>query len=212
MITIKLLDDVKSIEAKINSAIATEINKVLSQNQSKILQESKSLVSRWIASQPEMIDLQSSIPGSLAGQFGLYPGQGQSSVVSIINSIQSAITINFKKFDNKLLGGMEVNFQPLDFLNLLNLPQGIVNYKDGQLKWLDWLLTKGDTTIVVSYQYNPSTGIGRSGLGNMIKGGSFRVPPQFSGTDSNNFITRALVGPEQEKRITEIFRKILIGG
>lgn len=209
MITIKLIDTIKDVEKKVNAAIAVEINTILFQNQSKILQESKSLVSKWIASQPEMIDLQSSVPGSLAGQFGLYPGQGQSSVISIINSIENAITINFKKFDNKLLGGVEVNFQPLDFLNLLNLPQGIVNYKDGQLKWLDWLLTKGDTTIVVSYQYNPSTGIGRSGLGNMIKGGSFRVPPQFSGTDSNNFITRALVGPEQEKRITDIFKRVL---
>lgn len=211
MITIKLLDDVKSIEAKVNSAIATEANKIIFQNQSKILQESRLLVSRWIASQPEMIDLQSSAPGSLAGQFGLYAGQGQSAVFSIINSIENSISIRFKKFNSKLIGGLEVNFQPKNFLNLLSLPQGIVSYEKGQLPWLDWLLLKGDTTIVVNYQYNPNTGIGRSGLGNMIEGGSFRVPPQFSGTANDNFITRALVGPEQEKRITDIFKKVLGG-
>lgn len=211
MITIKLLDDVKSIEAKVNSAIATEANKIIFQNQSKILQESRLLVSRWIASQPEMIDLQSSAPGSLAGQFGLYAGQGQSAVFSIINSIENSISIRFKKFNSKLIGGLEVNFQPKNFLNLLSLPQGIVSYEKGQLPWLDWLLLKGDTTIVVNYQYNPNTGIGRSGLGNMIEGGSFRVPPQFSGTANDNFINRALVGPEQEKRITDIFKKVLGG-
>jgi hypothetical protein len=211
MITIKLLDDIKSIESKINSAIATEVNKILFQNQSKILQESKLLASRWIASQPEMLALQSSVPGSLAGQFGLYAGQGQSSVISIVNSVENSISTSFKKFNSKLIGGLEVNFQPKNFLNLLNLPQGIVNYEKGQLHWLDWLLLKGDTTIVVNYQYNPNSGIGRSGLGNMIEGGSFRVPPQFSGTSDDNFVTRALVGPEQEKRITDIFKKVLGG-
>lgn len=209
MITIKLLDTVGSIEKKVNEAIATEVNRLLSQNKSRIIQESKQLISRWVSIQPEMQDLQSGIPGSLAGQFGLYPGQGQSSVVSIINAIENAITIDFKKFTNKLVGGLEVNFQPTNFLNLLNLPQGFVNYDNGKLHWLDWLLKKGDTVIVVNYQYNASTGVGRSGLGNMIQGGSFRVPPQYSGTEQNNFITRALIGPEQEKNITEIFKKIL---
>jgi hypothetical protein len=43
----------------------------------------------------------------------------------------------------------------------------------------------------------------------MVKQGSFRVPPEFSGTKDNNFITRALVGSEQEKEVTDIFIKYL---
>jgi hypothetical protein len=35
-------------------------------------------------------------------------------------------------------------------------------------------------------------------------GGSFRVPPQYSGTDTDNFITRALTGSAQEDQITQI--------
>jgi hypothetical protein len=62
---------------------------------------------------------------------------------------------------------------------------------------------------VAGYQYNPQTGIGRSKLGNMKTGGSFRVPPEFSGTEQNNFITRALVGSNQEKQISKIFETIL---
>jgi len=210
-ISIKIIDSIGDIQKKVNKAIAEEANRILSQSKSRILQSAKLLVTDWISSQPEMEDLQSSSVGSLAGQFGLYAGQGQGVAVAIQNSIRNATSIDFKKFNHNLVGGFDINFQPSDFLNLLNLPQGFVNYENGQLPWLDWLITKGDTTIVVNYHYNAETGIGRSGLGNMVKGGSFRVPPQFSGTESNNFITRALIGESQEKAITKIFEKELGG-
>lgn len=209
MITLKLLDSVSTIETNVNKAIAEEVNLRVFQNQQNLLQKCKNLISGWITSQPEIISLQSSDVMSLAGQFGLYPGQENSAISAIVSSVENSITVKFTKFTPKLVGGIEVNFQPNNFLNLLNLPQGIVNYGKGTLHWLDWLLTKGDSVIVVSYQYNPTTGLGRSGLGNMIGGGSFRVPPQFSGTQDNNFITRALIGPQQEQQIANIFKEIL---
>jgi hypothetical protein len=89
------------------------------------------------------------------------------------------------------------------------LPQGHSVYYDGDLHWLDWLLNRGDQIIVVGYEYNPQTGLGRSKLGNMKTGGSFRVPPEFSGTQENNFVTRALIGASQEKEIAKILEKIL---
>ena len=64
-------------------------------------------------------------------------------------------------------------------------------------------------TVVVNYSYNPSTGLGRSKLGNMQKTGSFRVPPEYSGTKQDNFITRALIGSRQEADILKIFKKEL---
>ena len=63
--------------------------------------------------------------------------------------------------------------------------------------------------IVVNYQYNPQSGFGRSGLGNMVMGGSFRVPPQFSGVDRDNFITRALIGSDQENQISQVIQRAL---
>ena len=77
------------------------------------------------------------------------------------------------------------------------------------MHWLDWLLKRGDSIIVVNYQYNPQTGIGRSKLGNMVDGGSFRIPPQFSGTIDDNFITRSFSGPTQEQQLTKLFKDIL---
>lgn len=208
MITVKLLDSIGDIEDKVNKAIAEEANKVLALQQNNILNNCKQLISGWISSQPEMVALQN---GILAGQLGLYPGQGLNAQIEIINSIKQSISLQFNRFSNKLVGGLDVNFQPKTFVNLLNLPQGIVNYKDGSLPWLKWLLLLGDSIIVVNYQYNAQTGLGRSGLGNMIPGGSFRISPQYSGTVNDNFVTRALVGTVQQDQIAAIFKKALGG-
>ena len=72
------------------------------------------------------------------------------------------------------------------------------------------MLEYGDTIIVANYDYNPQTGLGRSSLGNMKDGTGFRVPPEFSGTLTNNFITRALTEPQQEQRIYNILKKVLL--
>jgi hypothetical protein len=208
-ITLKLLESVDQIENNILSAIATQFNSSMKSNKSKILDNVKLLIPSWISNQPEMESLLSGGTNSLVGQFGITISPA-SIVNAIVSSIVSSTTISIVPYNKKLKGGgIEVNIQPDNFSNLLSLPQGHSIYRDGDLHWLDWLLNRGDEIIVVGYEYNPQTGLGRSRLGNMKEGGSFRVPPEFSGTDENNFITRALIGSEQEKAIVKIFEKIL---
>jgi hypothetical protein len=210
MIKLKLLESEKVITKNINQAIAEYVNNVLSSKKSVILTRAKSLAVGWVRIQPEILSLQSSSPDSLAGQFGLTPGSSSSAVNSIISAVEQSIEVQFVPFNNNLKrGGLEINFQPSTFNNLLGLSEGHTSYFGGDLHWLSWLLTAGDLVIVANYQYNPQTGIGRSGLGNMVPGGSFRVPPQFSGDINNNFITRAFIGSQQESQIATIFKDIL---
>jgi hypothetical protein len=209
MITLKLLDSVAEIEKKVNEAIADLVNKEISNSKTTILQKCQSLINGWILAQPEIISLNSSSPESLAGQFGLLPGQAISATTSVINAIKDSITIKIATFNNKLQGGITVEFQPSNFLNILNIPQGHTPIKGGDLHWMDWLIKRGDNIIIVNYQYDPKSGVGRSGLGHMIGGGAFRVPPQFSGTEKDNFITRALVGPTQEIEIASILKNAI---
>ena len=208
-ITLKLLESVGQIESNILSALSVQFNASMKSKKNKILQDIKTLIPFWISSQPEMQSLLSSDPLSLVGQFGITisPTAIVSAIVSsVVNSANNLIIPYDKKLNG---GGIELNIQPDNFANLLGLPQGHSVYQDGNLHWLDWLLNRGDEIIVAGYQYNPQTGIGRSKLGNMKTGGSFRVPPEFSGTEQNNFITRALVGSNQEKQISKIFETIL---
>jgi hypothetical protein len=209
MITLKLLDSIDVIETKINTAIADLANKEISNSSAEILQKCQALISGWILAQPEIISLNTSSPDSLAGQFGLLPGQAMSATTSVIAAVKDSITVKIAKFNNKLQGGITVEFQPANFINILNIPQGHTPISGGDLHWMDWLIKRGDNIIVVNYQYNPKSGVGRSGLGQMISGGSFRVPPQFAGTEKDNFITRALIGPSQESAIVAIFRNVL---
>ncbi|NDD83221.1 hypothetical protein EBZ38_02940 [bacterium] len=209
MITFKLLDSISEIEKKVNESIATLVNRELSTKKTDILQQCKNLINGWILSQPEILSLNSSSPDSLAGQFGLLPGQAISVTNSVINAIQDSITVKIINFNNKLQGGITVEFQPSNFLNILNIPQGHTLINGGDLHWMDWLLKRGDNIIIVNYQYDPKSGVGRSGLGHMINGGAFRVPPQFSGTEKDNFITRALIGATQEAEIAAVLKSAI---
>lgn len=209
MISLKLTDSIQTIEKNVTKAIAEIANEKINKNQTKLLSRAKQLAASWILSQPEIASLTSSSPESLSGQFGIPSGSTSSIVIAIINSLQNSIKVKFVKFNDKLNGGLEIYFQPNNFNNLITLPEGHVIYNGGDLHWLDWLLKRGDNIIVANYQYNPKTGIGRSGLGVMVPGNSFRVPPQFSGTEQDNFITRALIGKSQEKALASLLEEML---
>ena len=63
------------------------------------------------------------------------------------------------------------------------------------LEWLRWLLKEGNAVIVSQYDFAfKSTRSSRTGLGIMVKkrGGGWKVPSQYAGTDDDNFATRAL--------------------
>lgn len=209
MTYIQLTETTGQIEDKINRALAEEINLLLLKKKIKIETKCKNLVADWISSQPEMVSLTSPTPDSLAGQFGMFKGTEESAVKDIIEAVESSVTVKLTKIDKNLNGGIQVFFQPSTFTNLLGLTSGHVLYERGDLHWLSWLLTEGDSIIVVNYTYNPGSGLGRSGLGNMQESGAFRVPPEFSGTIRDNFITRALIGKVQENDIFNVIKREL---
>ncbi len=210
MITLKLTESFSVINNKIKKAYAEEINAHIKKNMESLIQPCKELATGWISRQPEVLSLTDNIIGSLKGQFGIRDGQDVQATYDVITAVRDAVSVEFTPYNDKLMGGgLSVNFQPSDFTNLLGLQSGHVIYEGGDLHWLQWLLKEGTRTIVVGYQYDPETGMGRSGLGTMGAGGFFRVPPQFSGTENNNFVTRALLGKEQESEIASVFQKVL---
>ncbi|NDB84435.1 MAG: hypothetical protein EB127_17290 [Alphaproteobacteria bacterium] len=208
-ITIRLLDSPAQIEKNINIAIAEHINGIITREQNRILNRIKALIPSWIESQPEIVSLRSSSPLSLVGQFGI-SGDSNAIVSSIIGAIVDATSIKFIKYSANLRGGLELQFQPATFGNLLGLSAGHTVFQGGDLHWLDWLLLRGDNIIITNYQYNPATGLGRSGLGNMIGGGAFRVPPEFAGTKDDNFITRAFLNPEVETQLSDVLSRVFV--
>ena len=204
MISIKLLETEQEISKNINRATAEYMNFKIGSAINSIKIKVKDFVSKAVLSQPEIQSLQG---GILQGAFGIV--NSSAAISQIENTVKNSITVKFDKFDNNLNGGIKVYIQPSDFNNLLSLREGMNITADGEFHWLMWLLTMGDSSIVIGYSFNPTNGRGRSNLGYMEAGGFFRVPPEFSGDISNNFITRALIGKDQESFMQKIFMDLL---
>jgi len=165
------------------------INQKVSKNRRKIPAVLNPIIFDAVYNCPEMDSVRS---GKLKYDFGLDFDPTERIASAVARSIKPTIG-KFKYISGKIVGNIQVDVQPKDFLNLLALPSAIVVTEKGdELPWLDWLLTYGDTIITGNFGVK-YTNAGRSGGAVMVKGFSaFRVDPSFSGTEDDNFISRAL--------------------
>ena len=97
---------------------------------------------------------------------------------------------------------------------MLGISNSIIQYRSKTkgrvtLEWLNWLLKEGDKIIVGNFGFEKITGRGRSSLGSMKKGGSWRISPQHAGTEDDNFITRALGNKASQTNMANIIQKAI---
>jgi len=194
--TLKLVESDKVIEKRINKSLASEINKALDKASTKLIVPVKTLVKDAIFNQPEVFSLSG---GKLAAEFGLPDGRRR--ISDIIDVWVNGLIVTKKKAvpkQGQLTAGLTIKMIPRDFADVLRLPQGtIVTEKGQELPWLEWLIKFGDRTIVKDYSVNfdrNKSRRSRSGFAIMqgSKGSTWKVPPEFAGTEENNFVTRAL--------------------
>jgi len=209
MITIKLLENNKIIQRKILMAMARQLNIMIRRSLPRIEKGMRKLVGSLIMVQPEIGELSG---GILQGAFGIPAGKEGVVIQDIVRAIVDSVylqTETVQQAGSKVLkGGLNIYIQPNDFSNLLGMSSASVSIKDGQLPWLQWLLTAGDAVLIGGYNVTYGAGLGRSGLAQMrIKTGAFRVPPSYSGTEDSNFITRAFLGTSPQ--FTKILQKNL---
>lgn len=202
-----IITSIKDVAKAINLEFASFLNKLFFKNYKTVEVNLRNAVKRWVSEQPEIVSIKAGGQNSLAALFGIPPEQAVVAAEEISELVANSVVIKIDKFDKNLNGQATFYFQPSSLSNLLDLDAGyVITDKDQKLHWLDWLLTQGDTTIIIGYSYEPSNR-GRSGGGTMETGGVFRVPPQFSGNINNNFITRAF--QNREKEISLILEALL---
>lgn len=140
--------------------------------------------------------------GELRGHFGIPEEAVQPVIRKIIEEIVSNIDVvvtNISTYqETKIRGGLQVVISKDGFQNLLDLRAGKIQTEAGEmLDWLEWVLTQGDTVIISGYEiaFADEEELGRSGLAIMIPShsGHWRVPPEFSGTINDNFITKEII-------------------
>ena len=132
--------------------------------------------------------------------------------MAIVNSANLTISVP-KLIGSKIVGNIKLEAAPLDLETLKSGDDGVQETEKGQmLPWLEWLTTLGDSVIVRDYEVKAGfPDRSRTGDKIMVKGGGWRVPPEHSGTEENNFITRAIDEslPEIEKNIMYFFKGAL---
>jgi hypothetical protein len=189
-----LIDSNKEIAQKINRALLPQLNKYIDNIYQKIKNTIPDIVVKSIMSQPEYTSL---ISGKLKGEFGL--PDAQTRINQILNTIKNSANITKNPTtikNNKVSGGIVFKMILSDFQDLLSLGEAsFITEKGVKLDWLRWLLIEGDSAIIGNYQFIAGASpYSRTGLGIMKEfGGAFwRVPPEFSGSIKNNWITRAI--------------------
>lgn len=191
----RIIESNSEIEKKINKLLAGQITSALNKKKSIMRSSIIAILETALLSSPELNSLSS---GSLKYDFGLEIDPSFEIINSIISTTRLSvrpIVYNGKSFK----GGVSLYVQPSSYNNLLSLNVAYQSIKGGELPWLKWLLTAGDSILIVDYGVEYGLGLGRSGGAKMKEGiGPFRVNPSFSGTADNNFITRALSRYQKE--------------
>ena len=184
----------KQIETKALKTIVRDLNQVLDKTANQITKPIRNLVRESLMRQPEVRSIED---GQLRAEFGLPDGRGR--ISDIINFWTKGIIIKKRRIqirNNQLYGGINIDIIRSDYQDIFAEPSAnLITEKGQRLPWLEWLLVFGDRVIIRDYEVQFSN-VSRSRTGSAImvkrSDGRWRVPPQFAGNRTNNFVTRAL--------------------
>lgn len=206
---LKVLTKDSVIQKRILRAIKDHLNKKIPKIEQSISSKAQLLILESLNSSNETRNI---ISGKLRGELGITDPTG--SLGQIFNGISKMVEIKVSKA-RKAGQGLRMSITlyavPID-LSAFNHVGSYITEKGQIIPWFEWLTTLGDRVIVRKYDAevgNPE--FSRTGNTIMVKGSGWRVPPEFSGTATDNFVTRATdsILPELAKQIEQSFGEML---
>lgn len=145
--------------------------------------------------------------GDLQIDFGFESGQNVGE--KVVKEVSNSISFTKLRPNSFSVGGLRLEVLKGGINFLLNKDFSSYDSNGNSVDWLNWLLLAGDTIVVADYEViYKRTRSSRSGRGLMIspemtKG--FRVRPEMSGVEDDNWITRSLL--VAEKKLQDHFQK-----
>ena len=205
-LSISLLESNSQIRQNILDAISSVMDKALNNLSRTLPDKIKNLVRDSLKNEPEY---QSLTTGKLKLEFGI---DNVTNVDIVINKLVDTLVLSttpVKKTANNIIGGINITMiKSDDFNGVLTDSAAIIqdNVRGYSLPWLQWLLLEGNSIIVKKYNVQlgnyPNS---RSGGAIMVTSNtSWRVPPEFVGTQNNNWTTRAI--SRIDKQITSLIK------
>ena len=190
---LRLLQSVSEIRQLILEQIRDFLQPRLSRASSNITQEIQVLVAEALRQEPEYQSLAS---GQLKAELGLPD-------TTMVDAIVLALSQSIEVTNNPIVikqsglgGGFTLRMIKSDDLGgVISNANAIIDSAGGSVQWLEWLTLRGNEILVRDYkvQFGPNRN-SRSGMAIMRPSlnSNWRVPPQFAGTEKNNWITRAI--------------------
>lgn len=143
-------------------------------------------------------------PSFLLGELGLEDAKNK--IDTIIEAWVKSLKLNFKFIKGSpggIKGSFTIRMVRSNYWEVLHLREAKQRATSKRRKkkdwsllyWLEWLLLRGDEEIVIGYDVKFRPGTGRTGLAIMYdtKGArSWSVPPGYTGTKNDNFVTHVL--------------------
>jgi hypothetical protein len=178
--------DFKGFDKKILVQLRENVKSAVQRNYKRLRSVIKPIIVDAVYDSPEMISIRS---GILRADFGL---DFDPSMV-IAWTVADSMRVNYSYPTNAVFS-FSLSIQLGSYENLLSQSYSVVVTENGEsLPWLQWLLLYGDKVINYDFGVFYNKGSGRSELGIMLPGqGLFSVNPMYSGTQRDNFITRAI--------------------
>lgn len=205
-ITVKFQQNEKEIAKAIGQALAVEVDKRLVKVANSAKPKIQNLIRKGLLNSPEIRSLQG---GQLQAELGVPDTEERiRSLIDIWAGSVRASLRSAKLQGGFIRAGLDIIAIKSDYSDVLSSSDAIYDTAGGQIiQWLEWLLIEGDKIIIRQYQVGLDVyGVSRTGLGRVMisnQSSSWSVPPNFSGTADNNFVTKALdeIAPEIEQVI-----------
>ena len=217
---IDLITKTETIKKKIMKSLIAQLKIKIPALRPRIEGIVKGLIGKYIKFSPEYLSFGGGILQKELGVLDPY-----SSLDDMLSILVNTVTVKMRPVyqrGGQIGGGFTVTAVPTDFYNQVTTLGKYTSENGYEVPWLSWLLTAGDQVILKDYKISfggnakmfSRTGgpiMRRNEEGWGVGASSSRVPPQFSGTPSNNFVTRAMttMAPELEKKLRILIRSKL---
>ena len=197
-INFQILENDQQINKAVMSALLPEVISFMNNAISTIKRELPDVLQNAIMNTPEYSSL---LNGKLKYEFGI--PDSNTKLSGLINTWIDNIRYPYMKptiVGNKIKSTFEANAIRVDFAEVLYSDDALVidTIRGYNLPWLEWLLLEGNKTIISKQEVvigpNKFSRTGNALMRNSNK--SWKVPSEFSGTITDNWITRAIDGVE----------------
>lgn len=208
-------DGSKSIANGMSRAILADMRKRVKKEKKGILKLAGDAAEESVMRSPAVISLLSNDPEGLRSVFGLTQQRAARFISTVVEEVKRGLILDVSEPNARgdTVCVLEAQSIIIDRIAASKDAEYVSNPSGSTIYFGHWLLQRGDEAIVTGWSVDSQGRLkgSRSGLSVMTKdGGSFSVPPEFSGRPDDNFVVDLLNDPKFVEQCEQILLSVLL--